>query len=87
MIASGTQRFCRQRSEQYFTSSQTRSHFLRQENGRPHAAQVFDGRSAFRTALPVAPLRGMGAGPRMHAAEIKAELGGFGNAARFGLAG
>ena len=37
----------RQRSEQYLTSSQTRSHFLRQVNGRPHRAQILVGRSAF----------------------------------------
>jgi hypothetical protein len=32
-----------QRSEQYFTSSQQRSHFLRQENGRWQTAQVLSG--------------------------------------------
>jgi hypothetical protein len=37
----------RQRSEQYFTVSQSRAHFLRQENGRPHRAQGLAGRSAF----------------------------------------
>jgi hypothetical protein len=36
-----------QRSEQVFTSSQTRSHFLRQAKGRPQASQVFCGRSPF----------------------------------------
>ena len=39
----------RQRSEQYLTSSQTFSHFLRQENGRPQVSQVLDGRSHFFT--------------------------------------
>ena len=37
----------RQRSEQYLTSSQTRAHFLRQENGRPHLTQSLLGRVAF----------------------------------------
>jgi hypothetical protein len=32
-----------QRSEQYFTSSQHRSHFLRQENGRWQTTQVLSG--------------------------------------------
>lgn len=39
--------FClslRQRSEQYFTSSQQRSHFFRQANGLPQTAQFFEGR-------------------------------------------
>ena len=38
----------RQRSEQYFTFSQSRAHFVRQVNGRPQTAQVFIGRSALR---------------------------------------
>jgi len=38
----------RQRSEQYFTLSQSRAHFLRQVKGRPQAAQVFVGKSALR---------------------------------------
>ena len=37
----------RHRSEQYFTSSHTRSHFFRHANGRPHAAQIFVGRWGF----------------------------------------
>ena len=37
----------RQRSEQYFTSCQTRAHFLRQANGSPQCAHVFEGRSPF----------------------------------------
>ena len=37
----------RQRSEQYLTSSQTRAHFLRQENGRPHLTHSLLGRVAF----------------------------------------
>jgi transposase len=32
------------RSEQVFTSSQSRAHFLRHANGRPQAAQIFSGR-------------------------------------------
>lgn len=74
MLAVGAQRFRRQLSEQYFTSFQTRSHFLRQEKGRPHAAQVFDGRSALRIDFPESPLRGMDVGFLLHA-QIKAELG------------
>jgi hypothetical protein len=35
-----------QRSAQNRTSSQQRSHFLRQENGRPHPAHGLDGRLA-----------------------------------------
>ena len=34
-------------SEQYLTSSQTFSHFLRQVKGRPQVAQVFCGSSDF----------------------------------------
>ena len=34
----------RQWSLQYFTSFQTRSHFLRQVKGRPHEAQTFSGK-------------------------------------------
>jgi hypothetical protein len=34
----------RQASEQYFTASQSRSHFLRQANGRWQTGQVLDGR-------------------------------------------
>jgi hypothetical protein len=37
----------RQRSEQYFTSSQTAFHFLRQAKGRSHIGQIFCGRSDF----------------------------------------
>jgi hypothetical protein len=37
----------RQRSLQYFTSSQTRSHFFRQANGRPQTGQVLVGRLDF----------------------------------------
>ncbi len=37
----------RQRSEQVFTLSQSRSHFLRQANGLPQHAQSFDGSSDF----------------------------------------
>jgi hypothetical protein len=37
----------RQRSEQYFTWSQSRSHFLRQLKGRAQWAQIFDGSSDF----------------------------------------
>ncbi|CAA9528701.1 MAG: hypothetical protein AVDCRST_MAG62-1675 [uncultured Sphingomonas sp.] len=37
----------RQRSEQNFTSFQSRAHFLRQVNGRPQAAHGLVGRSDF----------------------------------------
>lgn len=37
----------RQRSEQYLTSSHTRSHFFRHVNGRPQVTQSFCGKSAF----------------------------------------
>lgn len=36
-----------QRSEQYFTLSQTVFHFFRQRNGRPQVAQIFVGKSDF----------------------------------------
>jgi hypothetical protein len=39
----------RQRSEQYFTSSQTFSHFLRQTKGRLQTGQVLWGRFSFNT--------------------------------------
>jgi len=35
----------RQRSLQYFTVAQSRSHFFRQVKGRPHRTQVLAGRS------------------------------------------
>jgi hypothetical protein len=44
-----------QRFEQYFTSAHTRSHFLRHVNGRPHAAQRLDGRSALLRDLDFGP--------------------------------
>ena len=44
-------RLWRQRSEQYFTSSQTLSHALRHTKGRPQVAQVFSGRSDFLRIL------------------------------------
>lgn len=47
------QDFARQRSEQYLTCSQSRAHFLRQANGRPHAAQILVGRSPFLTILGI----------------------------------
>jgi hypothetical protein len=37
----------RQRSEQYFTSSQTFSHFLRHTKGLAQTGQVFVGKSLF----------------------------------------
>ncbi len=42
----------RHASEQYRTSPQVEAHFLRQVNGRPQDAQIFDGRSAFFGARP-----------------------------------
>jgi hypothetical protein len=38
----------RQLLEQYFTFSQSRAHFLRHANGRPHMTHVLIGRSALR---------------------------------------
>ena len=38
----------RQRSEQYFTFTQSRAHFLRQAKGRPHTTQSLVGRSVLR---------------------------------------
>jgi hypothetical protein len=37
--------------EQQVTSSQHLSHFLRQVKGRPHTAQVLDGKFSFLTVL------------------------------------
>lgn len=67
------QRARRQRSEQYLTSSHTRSHFLRHEKDRPQAGHIFAGRFAFAMALPGDRLSGMGAGGWCHA-QIKAQL-------------
>lgn len=51
----------RQRSEQYFTWSHTRSHFLRQRNGRPQCMQGFSGNSCFlRMAMRRLSLTGGG---------------------------
>lgn len=41
----------RQRSEQNRTLSQSRSHFLRQANGRWHDAHIFEGRFSFLWAM------------------------------------
>lgn len=46
-------RLPRQASEQYFTSSHTFSHFLRQTNGRPQVTQTLEGRSAFARILGI----------------------------------
>jgi hypothetical protein len=53
---------CRHRSEQYLTSSQTRSHFLRQANGRPQVTQVLCGRLAFLCMDQLRPGRCAGSG-------------------------
>ncbi len=47
----------RQRSEQKRTLSQSRAHFLRHANGRPHAAQGFEGRLALAVLTPLAVFR------------------------------
>lgn len=47
------QDFARQRSEQYLICSQSRAHFLRQANDRPHSAQILVGRSPFLTILGI----------------------------------
>ena len=52
-LRSRTLRPARQRSEQYFTSSHTFSHFLRQVNGLPQVRQVFSGRSDFFTPFGI----------------------------------
>ena len=44
-------RLPRQRSEQYFTSLHTRSHFFRQVNGRKQTGHCFVGRSALAVRL------------------------------------
>lgn len=48
-------RSARHLSEQYCTSSQTFSHFLRQVNGRPQVTQGFSGKSLFRTPFGIIP--------------------------------
>jgi hypothetical protein len=50
----------RQRSEQYFTSSQTFSHFLRHVKGLPQVAQVLVGSSDFRIIFGMGDSWGMG---------------------------
>lgn len=47
----------RQRSEQKRMLSQSRAHFLRQVNGRAHAAHTFVGRLALAGFTPLAVLR------------------------------
>ena len=50
--------FERHRSEQYFTSSQTRSHFFRQEKGRLHVSHTLLGSVAFVNRLAILPVIG-----------------------------
>lgn len=57
--------FRRQRSEQYFTFSQSRSHFLRQEKGNPHTRQVFVGSSDFLRIFITMGVRGQDLSLRM----------------------
>lgn len=52
----------RHRSEQYLTLSQSRAHFLRHENGRAHAAQIFCGKSDLARRTPLAFFRAMDVG-------------------------
>jgi hypothetical protein len=52
----------RQASEQNFTCSQSRSHFLRQLNERPQTGQIFDGISDFFTSMTSSGLCLGGAG-------------------------
>lgn len=78
----------RQPSEQYFTSAQTFSHFLRQLNGRPQTTQVFSGKSDFLRILgmddffgkpsPAKPvgLRCSGAGGGLRRTTVGADFGG-----------
>lgn len=56
----------RHRSEQYFTCSQSRSHFFRHVNGRPHAAQILVGRSDGGRCLGIRLLHGWGAAFNAH---------------------
>lgn len=42
-----------QRSEQYLTCGQSRSHFLRQVKGRWQAKQIFSGRCGFLWAMVI----------------------------------
>jgi len=52
----------RQRSEQYFTFSQSRAHFLRHANRRPQHAQRLVGKSSLRRILGMAlPRHGLAA--------------------------
>jgi hypothetical protein len=46
-------RWLRQRSEQYFTSSQQAAHFLRQVKGRWHTGQILVGKSDFLRCLAI----------------------------------
>lgn len=59
--------FCvrRQRSLQYTTVGQSRAHFFRHVNGRPHTGQVLVGRSCFFTPLGIPQnVRGQRVGSR-----------------------
>jgi hypothetical protein len=55
-LAAGRADSWRQRSEQYFTCSQSRAHFLRQVNGRAQCAQGLAGRSAFERIFAMLPM-------------------------------
>jgi len=50
-VKSGAVRPARQAFEQYNTWSQSRSHFLRQLNGRPQVRQTLSGGDAARRVL------------------------------------
>jgi hypothetical protein len=68
----------RQRSEQYFTLSQSRAHFLRHAKGKPQATQVFCGRFAFLIIL------GTGSAPKVKR-ELRSLLAALTNAIRSAL--
>lgn len=49
-----------QRSEQYFTWSQSRAHFLRQAKGRWQLIQIFSGKFSFAWAIKRASRNSLG---------------------------
>lgn len=63
----------RQRSEQYLTASQSRSHFFRQVKGRPQHTHSLLGRSCLLRM-------------RMGASDVERELVGAGRSQRFAVA-
>lgn len=65
----------RQRSEQYFTFTQSRAHFLRQTKGRPHTTQSLVGRSVLRRIPAIgSPRHRLAAPVEKPAVDIRHEL-------------